>query len=90
MLIDELVDEGDDVEALKESTEFAGRSDQIAEHDQKTWFNKTTFDLTQDSIQYKLLDDDAAAEFDKQHAYFESEDYQRNDLEAFCNLLQIP
>ena len=90
-LIDELIRKGNDVRALKESLELAGQiTTRIADHDQKAWFDKVTRDQGIDTIQYQPWDDAAAAEFDAQQSYFDSEDYQREDLEDSCRLLHIP
>ena len=69
---------------------MAKHIDRIAEEDQKAWFDTTTLDLEQDLFQYQPWDAAAAAQFDEQSAYFDSEAYQREDLETSCRLLDIP
>ena len=80
-LIDTLIQKGNDVTALKETMNIAKSIDLISKEEQKAWFPKTTIDLNQDSIQYQPWDEAAATDFDEQQAFFDSEDYQRENLQ---------
>lgn len=89
-LIDTVIQQGSDVQALKTTVEMAKLIHLISEEDQKAWFAKTTEDLEQDLIQYQPWDAAAAADFDVQQAYFDSKDYQQEDLTEACLMLDIP
>lgn len=89
-LMHELIRKGDDVQALRESVDMASHIDDISKEEQKTWFDRTTYDLEQDSIMYKPWDAEASAHYDEQQSWFDSQDYQRDNLEESCNVLGIP
>ena len=89
-LIHELIRKGQDIQALTQSLDVASRIDRISEDEQKLWYDQTTADLDEDFIQYKPWDAEASAKYDEHQAIFDSQDYQRENLEESCEVLGIP
>ena len=89
-LIYELIRKGADIKALARSVNVTSRIDRISEEEQKIWYANTTADLDEDIIQYRPWNAEESAKYDMHQAIFDSQDYQRENLEESCQTLGIP
>lgn len=61
----------------------------VADAESQAWFKTVATGMDQDYVTLQPFDEDLVAEFDRQQQFVDSESYQREDLGASCELLQI-
>lgn len=88
-LIDRIIKSGDNPTVLRSNLQFAQTLNLMADADSQRWLNHVTEDLEQDMIQYEPYTEEYENQFNEQQRWLDSIDYQRQDLEAACRVMQI-
>ena len=77
------------MQALKEAMNVTKSIDLISKEKQKNWFFKVIVNLDENIINYQSWTNAFAVEFDKKQVYFDSENYQRENLQKVYYMLNI-